>query len=252
MKTDLLDIKNIDCMKLMKDYSDGHFDLAITSPPYNMNLRVNSKGNGYCSRQLVKELSTKYNGYDDNLPMEDYEMFLDKILKELTRVSKLVFFNIQMITGNKPALFRLIGKYAEQIKEIAIWDKGHAQPAIGSGVMNSRYEFILILGDRPITRAFSASKFDRGCLDNLWEIKKQPSSVTGHGASYPVSLVEHILKNFSHAGDCVIDPFLGTGTTAIACHYAGCHFTGSELNTDYFNSSVERIKRETAQQVLFK
>ena len=119
MKTDLLDIKNIDCMKLMKDYSDGHFDLAITSPPYNMNLRVNSKGNGYCSRQLVKELSTKYNGYDDNLPMEDYEMFLDKILKELTRVSKLVFFNIQMITGNKPALFRLIGKYAEQIKEIA-------------------------------------------------------------------------------------------------------------------------------------
>jgi len=238
-------------MKLMKDYSDGHFDLAITSPPYNMNLRVNSKGNGYCSRQLVKELSTKYNGYDDNLPMEDYEMFLDKILKELTRVSKLVFFNIQMITGNKPALFRLIGKYAEQIKEIAIWDKGHAQPAIGSGVMNSRYEFILILGDRPITRAFSASKFDRGCLDNLWEIKKQPSSVTGHGASYPVSLVEHILKNFSHAGDCVIDPFLGTGTTAIACHYAGCHFTGSELNTDYFNSSVERIKRETAQQVLF-
>ena len=250
MKTDLLNLQNIDCMELMEGCPDGHFDMAITSPPYNMNLRVNQKGDGYCSRQVVKELSTKYSCYSDNLPMAEYEKLIASVMDELLRVSKLVFFNIQMITGNKPALFRLMGRYAEQIKEVAIWDKGAAQPAIGRGVMNSRYEFILILGGRPITRAFASAKFNRGTLDNLWEIRKKPSKIAGHGASYPIELVEHILRNFSKSGDRVIDPFLGTGTTAVACHHAGCHLTGSEIDPVYFKAACERIERDTAQEFL--
>ena len=234
-------------MELMARYPDKHFDLAITSPPYNMNLRYKT-GVGYFSDQIGKTHSTKYGKYTDNLPMVEYEKFIGSSMDELLRVSDLVFFNIQMITGNKPALFRLLGKYADQMKEVAIWDKGHAQPAIGAGVMNSRYEFILILGDKPATRAFSGANFERGTLDNLWEIRKKPSAVAGHGASYPLGLVEHILANFSKSGNKVIDPFLGTGTTAIACHYAKHHLTACELNGDYYKAACERIERETAQQ----
>jgi site-specific DNA-methyltransferase (adenine-specific)/modification methylase len=234
----------------MVDMQDKEFDLAITSPPYNMNLRVNHKGDGYCSRQIVDELSTKYHGYDDNLPMEEYEEFIDSVLAELIRVSEIVFFNIQMITGNKPALFKLIGKYSDLIKEVAIWDKGHAQPAIGKGCMNSRYEFVIIFGGRPITRSFDCANFKRGGLDNLWEIKKERSKVDGHGASYPVSLVNHILDNFGEKGQRVIDPFLGTFTTAIACHHKGFRLTGSEVNQNYYKLGVDRVKRETAQMEL--
>lgn len=206
---------------------------------------------GYCSRQIVKELSTKYNGYSDNLPMQDYENFLGGVIDEMLRVANLSFLNVQMVTGNKPALFRLIGKYAEQIKDVVIWDKGHAQPAIGEGVMNSRYEFILILGNNPITRAFSNPQFKRGTIDNLWEISKEKSYVEGHRASFPVGLVNFILNNFAEKGDKVVVPFLGTSTTAIACHYAGCHLTGSELDEDYFKAGIERVKRETQQTTLF-
>ena len=60
--------------------------MPVTSPPYNMNLRV--RGGRYCSRQVVKELSTKYRAYPDNLPMDEYFQFNCDVLDELLRVSR--------------------------------------------------------------------------------------------------------------------------------------------------------------------
>ena len=247
----MINIHNIDCMEYMKGCKDNEFDLVITSPPYNMNLRVNSKGDGYCSRQITKELSTKYKGFNDNLPMAEYEAFLSSTMDELLRVSGVVFFNIQMITGNKPALFRFMGKYADQIKELIIWDKCKAQPSIGKGVLNSGYELVVVLGGNPIARAFTNPVFNRGTLDNIWRIPTQRSADENHGASFPRQLAGQILKNFANEGDRVFDPFLGTGTTAIESHYGGFHFTGCELNQDYFEAAKKRIDIETAQIDMF-
>ena len=244
-------LHNIDCMEYMKTCSDNEFDLVVTSPPYNMNLRVNSKGDGYCSRQITKELSTKYNGYDDNLPMDDYEDFICVVVAELLRVSKTVFFNIQMITGNKPALFRFMGKFSNQIKELIVWDKCKAQPAIGKGVLNSGYELIIVLGNNPIARAFNDPVFNRGELSNIWKIPTQTSADKNHGASFPRQLAEKIIGNFAREGQKVFDPFLGTGTTAIEAHLAGLEFTGCEINSDYLEAARIRINRETAQLDMF-
>ena len=117
--------------------------------------------------------------------------------------------------------------------------------------MNSRFEFLLILGGRPITRAFKDASFNRGTLDNVWNIKKKPSKVEGHSASFPVELVNKILKSFGQSGCKVIDPFLGTGTTAIACQEFGAEFTGVELDEDYFKAACDRIKSESLQMSLF-
>ena len=246
----MIDLKHIDCMEYMAGLEDNAFDICVTSPPYNMNLRVNGRGDGYCSRQIIKELSSKYSGFDDNLPMADYQRFLISTVSELLRVSGLVFFNIQMITGNKPALFRFMGHFADQIKELIIWDKCKAQPAIGEGVLNSGYELILVLGDKPITRAFQSPAFNRGELDNLWRIPSQRSSNINHGASFPLGLVETICNNFGFKGARFFDPFLGTGTSAIAAHYGGFDFVGCELDEDYYNAACERFDNETRQVAL--
>ena len=247
-----IEILNIDCMTYMKGLEDNAFDLCLTSPPYNMNLRVNAKGNGYCSRQITKELSSKYSGFDDNLSMAEYESFLINTMKEILRVSGLVFFNIQMITGNKPALFRFMGHFADQIKELIVWDKCKAQPAIGEGVINSGYELIIVLGDKPITRAFQNPNFKRGCLDNVWRIPAGKSSDKNHRAAFPLLLAETILKNFGVNGSKVFDPFLGTGTSAIAAHYGGFDFVGCELDEDYYKAASTRFDRETAQIDIFQ
>lgn len=186
---------NADCLLAMKRIPDKSIDAVITSPPYNMNLRI--RNGKYCSRQIVKEISTKYENFADNLPMDEYFEFNKKIISECLRVSDLVFFNIQMITGNKPALFALMGEFSKQLKEVIIWDKVNAQPAIGQGVLNSRFEFLLVFqSSNAISRCFKTSQFGRGELDNLWQIKRGKKYCKTLGAEFPLELPERIIKNF--------------------------------------------------------
>ena len=97
------------CLETMKRMEDGSVDCVITSPPYNMNLRIR-KGE-YCSRQIVKELSTKYSSFDDNLPIDEYNTFHSNVLRELLRVSKVVFYNVQIVTGSKRSVFKMMGDF---------------------------------------------------------------------------------------------------------------------------------------------
>ena len=117
----MTDLKLGNCLDRLKEIPDNSVDLVLTSPPYNMNLRI--RNGKYCSRQIVKEISTKYKSFDDNLPMDDYFEFNKRVINECLRVSDLVFFNIQMLTENKPALFRLMGEFSNNIKEMIVWDK---------------------------------------------------------------------------------------------------------------------------------
>jgi site-specific DNA-methyltransferase (adenine-specific)/modification methylase len=224
-------------------------DLIFTSPPYNMNLRI--RGGEYCSRQIVDEFSTKYEGYADNLPIDDYEALLRETIAMSLNVSPLVFWNIQFLTGNKRPMFRLIGEYADSIKEFIVWDKMVAQPAMSDGVMNSRWEAILVFDrENGITRRFDAA-FKRGALDNLWQIGKERSAYDSHGATFPLSLPSKAIDAFTFNGQTVCDPFLGTGTTGVACINLGRKFIGIEFERKYFDIACERISRALAQPRLF-
>lgn len=229
------------CLEEIKNFKDNQFDLVITSPPYNMNLRI--RNGKYCSRQIVKELSTKYKNYDDNLPIEEYFEMNKTVIEECLRVSKMTFYNIQFLTGNKRAFFKLIGHFNEQLKEFIVWDKINAQPAISQNVLNSRFEVILVFEkDNAISRSFSNAEFERGALENLWQIKRGAKKNKEHGATFPEGLVETILVNFSKKGDNVLDPFMGTGTTGVVCNNLGRNFTGIELDKDYYEFAKEQIE----------
>lgn len=236
---------NGDCLEQLKSIPDRSVDMVLTSPPYNMNLRI--RNGQYCSRQIVKEISTKYQNYDDNLPMEEYFKFNKRVIDELLRVSDLVFYNVQFLTGNKPALFRLIGEYADKIKEFIIWDKVNAQPAIGTGVLNSRFEVVLVFqNSAPESRKFETAQFNRGTLENLWQIKRGKKINANHGAVFPLELAKKVIENFSSPGQVVLDPFMGTGTTGVAAAQSGCDFIGIELDPDYFEDAKKRISESGA------
>lgn len=230
-----------DCRELLKDLKDQSVDLVVTSPPYNMNLRI--RNGKYCSRQIVKGISTKYANYADNLPMEEYFKFNDEVIAELLRVSDLVFYNVQFLTGNKPALFKLIGKYADNLKEFIVWDKVNAQPAIGNGVMNSRFEVLLVFqNSKPESRRFEQAQFERGTLENLWAIKRGRKVNKQHGAVFPEELADRIICNFSKPGQVVLDPFMGTGTTGVSALKNSRRFIGFELDEGYYNDACGRIE----------
>ena len=133
-KIELNVIYNETCLETLKRMEDQTVDCVITSPPYNMNLRI--RNGKYCSRQIVKELSTKYDGFADNLPIEEYYEFHSSVMRELLRVSKVIFYNIQIVTGSKRSIFKMIGEFNEFLKDIIVWDKGVAQPAMQKQVLN--------------------------------------------------------------------------------------------------------------------
>jgi site-specific DNA-methyltransferase (adenine-specific)/modification methylase len=224
----------------MAKMPDNFIDLTVTSPPYNMNLRI--RNGKYCSRQIVKELSTKYEGFDDNLPIDEFYELHYKILKELLRVSKIVFYNIQIVTGSKRAFFKLIGTFNEELKDIIIWDKVNGQPAMQNDVMNSQNELILIFGDNPISRQFTNSNFKRGELSNTWAIKRGKKISNSHGAIFPEELIEKIIVNFSKENDIIYDPFTGSGTTPKVAIVKNRRYIGSEISEKYFNVTNDRLR----------
>lgn len=234
-------IYNESCVDTLKRLEDNSVDLVITSPPYNMNLRI--RNGKYCSRQIVKEFSTKYDGFDDNLPIDEFYDFHLNVIKELLRVSHIVFYNIQIVTGSKRAFFKIIGELNEYLKEIVVWDKGHAQPAMQIGVLNRQTELILVFErDNAISRKFNKCNFERGTLSDIWKIPRGKKLSKNHGATFPKELVETILLNFSNVGDVVYDPFMGVGTTAIVAKEMNRNFIGSELSPNYYYECIENIK----------
>ena len=241
LKIEVNKIYNEDCLKTLKRIPNNFIDLVITSPPYNMNLRIR-KG-VYCSRQIVKEISTKYDDFADNRPIEDYFKLHCSIIDELLRTSNRIFYVIQIVTGSKRAIFKMIGKYSEKLKDIIVWDKKVGQPAIGEQVMNRRTELILVFeNDYPISRQFRNAPFKRGTLNDIWEIGRDRSKTEKHGAVFPEKLVQTILENFTNENDIIYDPFLGTGTTAVVAKKLKRKFIGSEISKEFYKIAQKRIK----------
>ena len=235
---------NSNCLDVLQQMIDNNekVDCIITSPPYNMNLRImNGKYKSRCNNKNHQiEFSNKYNNYKDDLPMDEYFKFQDEFISKALQVTDLMFYNIQMITGNKVALLQLMGKYAEKIKEIIIWNKGYGQPAMQNGVLNSQYEFIVVFqNSKPYNRSFDTALFDRGTLSNVWDIKRERNNLIKAG--FPQELVKKILKNFVKDGSIILDPYMGSGTTGIVCKELGYDFIGVELDKEMFDKTKERI-----------
>lgn len=237
-RLDDVDLYLGDCIDVMKTLPDNSVDLVITSPPYNMRTRV--RNGKYTTREKSEHFSKKYEHFDDALSIDDYFSFHCGVIDELLRVSDTVILNMQIVTGSKEAWFKIIGKYALNIKDIVVWDKGHGQPAMHSGILNRATELILILESNPQAGRFLRNAtFDRGTLSDIWRIGRGGKKVKGHGAIFPEKLVELIVDNFK--SDIVLDPFMGTGTTGVVCVNKCRKFIGIEITENYFNISEQRI-----------
>jgi site-specific DNA-methyltransferase (adenine-specific)/modification methylase len=219
------------------------FDVAITSPPYNLNTRINTQRN-YVSRQCVPtEFSSKYDGFQDNMHPDEYLQFTSQVLQACLEAADAVCWNIQLATGNKPALAGLLGEFAHVFKEMIIWDKGHAQPAMKDRTLNSAFEMILVFDCiDPRTRQFTEAQFQRGTTSNIWRIPPTRSS-SEHGATFPLALVHKCLDLFTPTAT-VLDPFMGTGTTLVATKARGQKSVGIETNEKYCEQAAKRLSQQ--------
>src|SRR3990167_1419752 len=176
--------------------------------------------------------------------MDEYYKFHSKALKEMLRVSPIVFWNIQIVTGSKEAIFKIIGGFAKEITDIIIWDKGFGQPAMNNGVLNRGSELIIIFEkERKNGRTFNQYYFERGTMQDIWRIGRGgKGNEETHTAVFPVELVANILKGWTKQNDIVYDPFIGLGTTAMSAQMIKRKWIGSEISAEYTKLAEARIK----------
>ena len=233
-----------DCLEIMKQMPDKCVSMVFTSPPYNMRMRI--RNGEYTEREWGEHFSKKYEDFHDALPIEDYYKFHSDCLKEMLRVSPLVFWNIQIVTGSKEAIFRIIGEFAKSITDIIIWDKGFGQPAMNNGVLNRGSELIIAFEDnKKQGRTFEKYEFERGTMQDIWRYGRGGNGETkGHGAVFPLDLVSNAINGWSKKDDLILDPFLGSGTTCVAAKQLNRRYIGIEISPKYVSIAEQRLRQD--------
>jgi len=216
-----MNITNEDNMELMARYEDNYFDLAIVDPPYG----IGESSNDNKSRsKLGKSKDYGSKKWDDNAPNKEY-------FTELKRVSK----NVIIWGANH---------FVENIPNAnsscwIVWNKE-----------NGENRFCQIVNYAYCSFKSAVRKIDlrwHGMLQHDMKNKE----VRIHPTQKPVKLYEWILDKYAQEGDKILDTHLGSGSIAIACHNRGFELTACELDKEYYDKAMKRLKEHTAQQRLF-
>jgi len=208
----MINITNEDNMELMSRYEDNHFDLAIVDPPYGKKPSRNKDGLGVAKRNFES-------GCDDwdIKPNKEY-------WQELFRISK-----NQIIWGGNYFIENLYSS-----NSFVIWDKER----IGNIYADCEMAW---------TSFNSVAKIFKFQWHGMLQGDMKNKEVRIHPTQKPVKLYEFLLMTYGKEGDKILDTHLGSGSIAIACHNLKYDLTACELDKEYFEAALKRLKQHQAQ-----
>lgn len=243
----------------MNELPDSSVDLIVTSPPYNIDVQY---GNVWKNRKIIKSKSSKYK---DNYLEEDYKILMSRVLKECQRVLKSTgSFYLNMKNTYRDGIitppFWVIELVKEMyLKNIIIWnfDWGGAT----SKRFSSRYEYVFFFTKDKNDWTFNLSDISVPSVnyrpDRYKSQFKNPSDVwkiplvsgnslerTNHPAQYPEKLIERIILGSSNPQDLVLDPFMGSGTTAVVAKKFKRKYVGYEIDNKYIQIIKKRLNEK--------
>ena len=217
IKTENLWLMQGDCLERMKEIESGSVDMILTDPPYGMNLKPQRKF-GKFHGDLIKN--------DNNLDW--CETFFLECHRLLPKNSAAIVF----CSHHCIAEFILAARSASfDIKNLVIWDK--KQFGMG-GNWRPKHELILICTKgRFVTHSNS--------LSTIIEFKRTHHTKSVHPTQKPVDLMQHLIEQPDYNPEIILDPFMGSGSTGVACVNTGRKFIGIEMDQGYFEIGVNRV-----------
>jgi len=217
----MIELTNEDNMALMARYPDNHFDLAIVDVPYGIGFGEFNRTNKTSDGTRVKANKYKNGDWDNEIPKDEY-------WDELFRVSK----NLIAWGGNYiPYLWK------NGCKGFIYWHKGNPVPNFSDG------ELAWTSFNRP------AKQINYRYYGNLEGNTAASDKI--HPTQKPIQLYEWLLMNYAKEGDKILDTHLGSGSIAIACHNLKFDLTGCELDKEYYDAAVKRLKQHQSQLTMF-
>lgn len=224
-----------DCIEIMKKIPSNSIDLIVTSPPYNLK---NSTGNGMKDGRGGKwanaALVNGYSNYSDDLPYEKYISWQKECLKEMYRLLKedgAIFYNHKWRVQGGVLQDRREIVSDFPIRQIIIW-KRKGGINFNPGYFLPTYEVIYLIPKKKFKLKSKANAFG-----DVWEFKQETNNK--HPAPFPVALIERIISSTN--AKCVLDPFVGSGTTAVVAKALGRQYIGIDIAPDYCKMAEERI-----------
>lgn len=273
----IIDIENIDGLEYISSLEDGSIDLILTDPPYitsresGMNtlynkvkdneknnvksVKTEKEWNDYKKKNNINDdknknnylqygtiygkkycVKTDYGDWDADFTLEILDKFIYFFYKKLKKGGTcIIFFDIWKITLLKEILEK--HKFV-QIRFIE-WIKTNPQP------LNSKTNYltncreialVAVKGSKPIFN----SSYDNG----IYSFPLQGGKNRFHPTQKSLPLFEELIKKHSNENDNILDPFLGGGTTAIACSNLKRNFYGSEINEEYYKKVLQILEKK--------
>lgn len=223
-----------DCLAEIHKIPDESIDLICTDPPYKLTSHGGSGTmSGYWTTDKAK--SGKVFNHND-IEIEDYLPEFYRVLKDGTHCY------IMCNHLNLPHFIDVINKSEFKFIKCLIWDK---QSKICGRYYMGQFEYIIMLRkgrERTINNC--------GTSDILSIPLKRNKDNNGnniHDSEKPVSLMELLIENSSNVGEVVLEPFLGSGTTAIACKNLNRRCIGIEIDETYYNIAKKRVEQHKQQ-----
>lgn len=237
MKIETNHIYNMDCLQGMKQIPDGMIDLCVTDPPYELE----TSGGGIFD---AKDAYKAYGGHNPRKIMKNIAKITDgfdeMILNEVCRVLKKI--NVYLWCSQKQ-----IPKYIDYFVkdrgcnwDLLTWHKTNPVPTCGNKYLSDT-EYLLFFRERgvPLFGTFFTKKKYWLQKSNTDENRKY-----GHPTVKPINMIEALIINSSKEGQIILDPFMGSGTTAVAAMRENRYFIGFEINEEYYEKSLKRIEEE--------
>jgi len=227
-----------DSLAAMRNIPDGSIDLVVTSPPYNLK---NSSGNGMKDGRGGKwanaALLNGYANHGDNMPHDKYSDWQRKCLREMLRIipdTGAIFYNHKWRVQRGLLQDRqdIVNEFP--VRQIIIW-KRKGGINFNPGYFLPTYEVVYLIAKKSFRLAKGANSHG-----DVWEFAQEFKNP--HPAPFPLELVQRIIG--STDAKTVMDPFMGSGTTAVAARALDRAFIGIEISKDYCDICEKRLQGE--------
>ena len=229
-------IVHCDCLEGMRSLPDGCVDIVVTSPPYNIRNSTAVGWNGSSSGIWPNaKLQHGYEEYDDNVPHKEYVSWQRECLAEMFRLipdNGAVFYNHKWRVQDGLLQDRSDIVSGFPVRQIIIWDRKTGMN-FNKRFFIPSYEVIYLI----CKKDFELTKYGNS-LKDVWTFGFEKKS--DHPAPFPIELPERCIR--ATGAKVVLDPFMGSGTTAVAAKICGVDYIGFEQSGKYVRMAESRLK----------
>lgn len=217
-------ILNMDCMDGLKDIPGNYVDLIVMDPPYEFKDTRGGGSFGSAKRTYHSELDPLSKGVTQEI--------LDVLCGKMKAINIYIWCN-------KNQLRQYIDYFDDRGCNIDLltWHKTNPVPTCGNKYLSdteycvfARESGVKVYGTYETKRKFYVSSLNTDDKERY-----------GHPTVKPLNIIKNLIINSSMEGDVVLDPFIGSGTTAVACKLLGRHYLGFEIDPEYHQTAIKRV-----------